>query len=401
MKTFRTRIYPTPEQEAYFKKAFGVRRFVWNWAVDMFFKEYNASGKQLEEFVLSNGFTKSFSGTKGYEWLGQVSNMVRQETFKDFTRSRKMWSEKTKAWKRKANTTEKDAKEIDKFKPKLRLKKSNKQSFRMNYRLKDHPAVRVESNRFIRFATAGLGKTAIFLKTSEPVSFLKGVLIKTSTITKLEDGKYYLTLTYEKTNHVKRNKTGKTIGIDMGIKNFATCHDGTKSWTIDVPFDKILKLEAKVDKLRAERDKKSYQSKNWYRASEKLGRLQIHLNNVKEEMRRDIINQITDDYDVIKIDLFTFQTFNSRGANKSLHRLGIFKFVEFLESKCLEKGVELIKLNEEGSKPVATTQTCSKCGYVHQGLTKLPLNTRVFSCRNCSITMDRDINAAINLYQYK
>ena len=71
-------------------------------------------------------------------------------------------------------------------------------------------------------------------------------------------------------------------------------------------------------------------------------------------------------------------------------KFGYFK--DFLIWKCKNKGIELRIAN----KFYPSSKTCCKCGYVKRDLT---LKDRTYKCPKCGLTIDRDINAAINLFK--
>lgn len=71
-----------------------------------------------------------------------------------------------------------------------------------------------------------------------------------------------------------------------------------------------------------------------------------------------------------------------------------YYFREFLSWKCHEYDIELRIANQW----YASSKTCSRCGHKRK---KLKLEERVYKCKKCGLEIDRDINAAINLYYTK
>ena len=126
IKTFKTKIYPTKNQKEYFRKAFGIRRFVWNWGLNNYLdslddKKYKTTYDLQKE--LNNGLVKD----ENYSWLSEVNSMVRGESLKDLGLSIKRYHDEQK--KARKTTSYVDS---EKFKPKYKSKKHSINSFRMN-----------------------------------------------------------------------------------------------------------------------------------------------------------------------------------------------------------------------------------------------------------------------------
>ena len=70
-----------------------------------------------------------------------------------------------------------------------------------------------------------------------------------------------------------------------------------------------------------------------------------------------------------------------------------YKFREYLTYKCEDKGIELVVAD----KYYPSSKTCSCCGNIKK---ILKLSDRTYICDKCGFTIDRDLNAAINLMNY-
>ena len=79
---FKTRIYPTSKQRKYFAKAFGIRRFIWNYALNEYLESLNI-GNPKSEYDLKKQINNSIVKDDNYKWLSEVNSMVRQESLKD------------------------------------------------------------------------------------------------------------------------------------------------------------------------------------------------------------------------------------------------------------------------------------------------------------------------------
>ena len=79
---------------------------------------------------------------------------------------------------------------------------------------------------------------------------------------------------------------------------------------------------------------------------------------------------------------------NFRNINKSIGDVAWRMFLNFLAFKAECAGKQVIKVS-----PAYTSQTCSNCGSRH----KLKLSDRIFHCPICSLSLNRDVNAALNI----
>lgn len=83
---------------------------------------------------------------------------------------------------------------------------------------------------------------------------------------------------------------------------------------------------------------------------------------------------------------------NSPSLDRIIPSMGYVSWSEFnrqLEYKCKWSFKYYIKIGR--FEP--TSKTCSKCGCVQE----MPLSKRVFDCPDCGISIDRDLNASLNI----
>jgi len=388
IKTFSTRIYPTKEQRIYFHKAFGIRRWTWNWALNEYLESLK-QGVSKTSFNLQNQINQVIVKDPEYSWLSEINSMVRQESLKDLFISIAKYHKE----QRKARRTSEEI-DTDKFKPKFKSKKKTQNSFRMNN--KGNP-VKFASKYHI-YLTTTRNNGRFKLKLAEPVGFLKEVKFCEVTIKEL-GGKYYIYITYEqKTNvHKKQCKyPKKKVGIDMGIKNPLTTHNGKKSKKIHIPKS-LKKQECKTERIQRILAKKVKGSNNFKRIKQRLQRSYIRENNIKKDFREKLTTKLCSTYGIINIETFSHShAKNLKNSRRALSRVGLYIFVERLKQKAEDYHTTLNFI----PRGTPTTQTCSCCGYRYEGKEKLNLNTRTFVCVECGLELDRDINAAVNIYNY-
>ncbi|WP_163228058.1 IS607 family element RNA-guided endonuclease TnpB [Bifidobacterium choloepi] len=208
----------------------------------------------------------------------------------------------------------------------------------------------------------------------------------------LEAGRWYASLTVQDPETPNaparsRGKTVRSVGVDLGLKSLATLSDG-------VVFPNPRALEKHARSLR-KAQRKLARKRPGSKRRERQRNVVAHIHRHAANCRNDAIHKTTTflakTYDEISVE-----DLNVKGMMRN-HRLagGLqdASFGEFrrqLTYKCLENGAALHVVN----RFYPSSKTCSSCGTVR---TKLFLKERVFHCPNCGLTIDRDLNAAINI----
>lgn len=194
-------------------------------------------------------------------------------------------------------------------------------------------------------------------------------------------------------------QTWKAVGIDMNLTNFFYDSDGK-----EVPSPKYLgKSEKKLKKVqkklsrkteRAKKDgRKIYECRNYEEQRIRLARLHKHVAN----QRRDFVRRLADE-EVKTHDYLFAEDLKVRNLVKN-HRLakaisdsGWRMFLDELKWCASKRGKTCILID-----PRNTTQTCSACGYVCSGDTRITLGVEEWDCPQCGTHHIRDYNAAVNI----
>lgn len=196
---------------------------------------------------------------------------------------------------------------------------------------------------------------------------------KTITISKTPTGKWFAAISCCDVPKKKQfRRTGKEVGIDVGILSFATFDNGKK---IANPrfFEKEQKQLAK----------KQNQEK-WKVVKKVHERIANKRNDFLHKTANDILNK----YDFVYVeDIETNKLLKKRWCSKQISDVAWSMFSNILSYKAEYAGKIVEKVN-----PAYTSQTCSQCGT----RTLMELKDRVFVC-SCGLSMDRDINAARNI----
>lgn len=180
----------------------------------------------------------------------------------------------------------------------------------------------------------------------------------------------------------------KVLGIDLGINYYLVDSEGNK---VEHPknYEKSQKILAIAHKNLS---KKKKGSKNRLKAKKRLNKIYEKINNQRNDfLHKTTTNLIKQCKIIVVEDLNVKNMMEQRYFNaKNIADSSWAKFIQMLEYKSENSGVQIIKVN-----PKDTTKTCSNCGHIQ----KMPLWVRTYQCKNCLFEMCRDENSAINIKQ--
>ena len=213
--------------------------------------------------------------------------------------------------------------------------------------------------------------------------------ILNATISQEPNGHYYCSICCTDVEMSQYHKTGKNIGIDLGIADFAIFSDGSK---IENPRF-YERSEKKLAKLQRSLSRKSIGGKNWNKARIKVAKLQKHISNQRADFLHKITTNIVKEYDVIAIedlDVKSLKENDSSIRNKRIVDISLSEFRRQLTYKSSWYGKSLVVVD----RYYPSSQICHVCNH-RDG--KKSEDVRSWICPNCGSNLDRDINAAINI----
>ena len=182
--------------------------------------------------------------------------------------------------------------------------------------------------------------------------------------------------------------TGRMIGIDLGIKDLLITSDGEK-------FDNIRTTKKYEDKLAKEQRKLSHKvkgSKNWNNQKIKVARTYEKIHNTRIDNLHKISHKLVSENQVIvSEDLSVSNMVKNRNLAKAISDCGWYELTRQISYKSDWNNRQYIKVD----RFFASSQMCNCCGYVNKD-TK-DLSVRKWTCPQCGVIHDRDINAAINI----
>ena len=202
-------------------------------------------------------------------------------------------------------------------------------------------------------------------------------------------GRWYASLTVERDDASVTRKApkGGAVGVDLGVKNLATLSDGTV-----VPNPHYLKKsERKLKKAQQALSRKTKGSNRRAKAKAKAARIHARVANQRSDAMHKLTTRLAETFSDISIeDLHVAGMVKNRHLAKSISDVAFGEFRRQLEYKATRSGARLHVVD----RWYRSSKTCSKCGSVKA---KLSLSERTYRCDSCGLTMDRDLNAAINI----
>lgn len=351
LKAQKYRLIPNNAQKVLLGKTFGCVRFAWNKNVDAF-NSFNKETNPNPIFLTSTEVRNEF------EWMKEVSAAAIQQKeidFKEFKKQRFSNNRKKKI----GNPSFKS--------------KHDKQSFRL-----PNQKFSVEKNQ-IRLEK--IGKVKFIIDRELPIGKLMSITISKDTI-----GNYYASILIE-TEIKQLEKTNKEVGIDVGIKEFLTSSDGQ---VVSNP-KYFRESQSKLKKSQQRLSKKKKGSSRRIKAKLKVAKIHKKISNQREYFLHNVSTQLVKEYDTIVVeDLNVSGMIKNRKLSKSIADASWSKFYSMLDYKCTWYGKTLIKINR--FEP--TSKKCSSCGWIKNDLS---LKDRIFNCEACNLSIDRDLNASINI----
>lgn len=352
-RAYKTEIDPNNVQRTLLLKHSGCARFAYNWGL--------ARVKDQASKPNAMSLHKELNSLKptDFPWMYDVSKCAAQEALRDLQ----------KAF---INFFDKRAK----F-PTFKSKHKGICSFRLT------GTIRVEGKR-IQLPRLG------WLRLKESAYIPQGAHILSVTVS-ASAGRWYISVLV-KEEIEQTPLTPDTLGIDLGIKTLATCSDGT---TYANP-KALAKYEERLKRLQRRLSRQQKTSKRRKATKNKIATVWAKIRHI----RTDVIQKATTD--IVKTkqcqtialeDLHIKGMVKCHNLAKSVSDAAMRQFRTTLEYKQAWAGGE-IKLVDRW---YPSSKTCSACGYVKDTLS---LSEREFVCEDCGYTVDRDLNAAINLKMY-
>lgn len=362
LRTYEYRIYPNKSQEVQIAKQFGCCRVVYNKTLALRKETYETTQKHLSKYDLIKEITK-WKKQEEFSWLNEVNSQALQQAVLDMdTAYQRFFREKTGF-------------------PKFRSKKTHRYSFRYPQGCK----LDNEGNKIY------LPKLKwVKCKVDRPIEFQ----LRSVTVKQVPSGKYFVCCLFDDGLELPPKlpiTEETTVGIDLGLKDFAVLSNGTK-----IPRMKFTKqYEKQLAKLQRVLSRKQKGSNNREKARIKVARLHEKIANCRKDYLHKVSHKIINENQVNTICLETLNVkgmmMNHRLA-KSVADVGMYMFKQMLEYKADRAGKNILYIG----RYEPSTKLCD-CGYKNNDLT---LSDREWTCPKCGKHYDRDVHAAQNIKKF-
>ena len=353
-------------------KSAACSRFIYNWALDKEADNYEKGNKFINDKVLRREMTK-LKKEEDFKWLCEVGSNVLKQAVKDLCLAYKKFFDKKAGF------------------PKYKIRKSNI-SFYVNYETMKKTQNGVQCEK--------LGN----IKTAEPLpNLIKGEEHYSNPHISY-DGKYWYIGFTRKIEIHKTELNNIIVGIDLGIKNLATCSNEkvykniNKTKRVRKLKKKLKRLQKKVSKkyLINKDGKKFIKTKNIIKLERKIKLINRTLTNIRVNHTHQVTTEIvkTKPSKIVIETLRVTNMLKNKHLSKAISEQSFYRFISFIEYKCKLYGIEL----ERVPTLYPSSKKCSHCGAIKKDL---KLSDRTYHCECCGLTIDRDYNASLNLTNYK
>jgi len=244
----------------------------------------------------------------------------------------------------------------------------------------------------------------VFLPKLGWISYRKSRSIKGTpkNITLSRKGKYwYISIQTEYEKEIPLHSSSSIVGIDMGIKRFATLSNGE----IFKPLNSFSRLKAKLKRYQRRLAKKIKFSANWKKQKKKISSLHEHIARARRDYLHKISTKISKSHAMVVVEQLQVRNMSKSakgneespgenvkaksGLNRGILDQGWGLFSSMLDYKLEELGGQLVKV-----PPHHTSQICPCCN--HQAKENRTTQSR-FVCKSCGHTANADDVGAINI----
>jgi putative transposase len=355
---YKCRAYPTPEQAAVFSRTFGCIRLVWNKTLAQRHAAYHQRGENTS-YRQSDTALTAWKKTDELGFLSEVSSVPLQQTlrhqhtaFANFFAGRAGYPRfKSRNARQSAHYT--------------------RSAFRMK-----------NGQLHVAKTTGPLALVWSFEEVD--LTCLTPTMV---VISRDPDGRWYVTLAVDTHDPQPLEGTGRQIGVDLGVKDFAVTSDGDR-----IANPRHLQRKARqLARYQRRMARCRRGSMNRRKAKAKVARAHRKVADARADFLHRTSTGLIRSADTIVIeDLAVNNMVKNRRLAKAISDCGWGEFRRQLEYKAARAGRVLVVID----RWYPSSKTCSRCGYL---LAALSLSTRQWRCPRCRTRHDRDINAAKNI----
>jgi putative transposase len=355
VRAHKIRLHPAPEQAVYFAKTAGTSRFVWNWALAEWNRQYEAGEKPT-----ALKLKKQFNAIRReqFPWTWEVTKNASDQPFLDLGKAF------TAFFEGRAH------------RPKFKSKKRSKPSFYLandQFELGDH-----------RIWIPKLG----WVNMAENLRFAGKVT--GARITKTADW-WFVSIQVELPDSIPVNKLA-AVGIDVGLNRLATLSTGEgveNQAFLKTALKKLLKANKRLHRRKPG-------SKNREKARRQVARLHYRITCLREDLLHKVTTRLADSYGIMGVETLHLKgLLKNRRLARSFSDASLGTLRRLLEAKVAQRGGQVISVD----RFFPSSKTCHCCGWKWEDMT---LKDWVFVCQKPScpyyqFPQDRDHNAGQNV----
>jgi putative transposase len=355
---YRCRAYPDEVQQAVLSRTFGCVRVVWNRTLATRHSQWHLEGRGMS-YAESDRALTAMKKDPDLAFLSEVSSVPLQQALRHQHRTFQAFLARRARY------------------PRFKSRRSR------------------QSAHYTRSAFTMRGGELRLAKTTAPVRFAWSwpdvdvtMLDPAMVIASREpDGRWYVTFTTDTDPPEPLQETGRVVGVDLGVTDFAVTSGGERN-----PNPRHLERKARSlarYQRRLARSQKG--SANRAKAAAKVARAHRKVRNARRDFLHRASTSLVRKADLIVIeDLAVNNMIRNRHLARAISGCGWGEFRRQLEYKCERYGRRLVVID----RWYPSSKTCSACGHL---LADLSLSTRHWRCPSCGTRHDRDVNAAKNI----
>ena len=352
---YKYRLYPNRAQRETLAQTFGCCRYVYNWGLDRISTAHKETGKSLSAYDLGKELT-SLKRESDKLWLNDVLRVPLEQSLRHLHTAFEKFFKKQGGYPR--------------FKKKHNRESATYKPDRITITDRAIKLQKIDGDIKVRF--------------HRPLP--KGGEIRKAVVSMDSAGRYFVSITViEEITTLPPLKA--KIGIDLGLRHFATISTGEK---IDNPrhFERHYK---KLRRAQKSLSRKKKGSNNRDKARRKVARIYVRIEDARKDFLHKLSTRLISENQAIGTEGLRVQNMlKNKRLSRHIGNAGWGEFVRMLQYKADWYGRDIVKADPF----FASSKTCSVCGH---RIDELPLGIRQWTCPKCSTIHDRDINAAVNI----
>ncbi|GAP51779.1 RNA-guided endonuclease InsQ/TnpB family protein [Streptomyces azureus] len=356
-RAFKYRFYPTDAQAAELSRTFGCVRKVYNLALAARTEAWTVRQERIN-YNATSAMLTAWKKTEELAYLGEVSSVPLQQALRHLQTAF-------------ANFFGKQAK-YPRFKSRKKSRKSAEYTSSA-FRFRD-------------------GKLTL-AKLDQPLDIVwsrplpEGAQPSTVTVSQDPAGRWFVSLLVEDPGIKPLPATGTAVGVDAGLDHLLTLSTGEK---ITNPRHER-RDRTRLARAQRELSRKTKGSSNRNKARRKIARIHARIADRRRDTLHKVTTRLVRENQTIVIEDLTVRNLLKNGRlARAISDAAWSEFRSMVEYKAHWYGREVIAVD----RWFPSSKLCSACGTLQDAM---PLSVRTWTCGNCGITHDRDVNAASNL----